>query len=176
MVVVALAATATSLTGCTQPARTGSGAAPMPSAGTTTPTSVISDPPPSDSPSIKARTRVSATPTTPSARSTATTGDEVPCTQESLLPLMKQKFDDPATGLVIERVDIKRCRNHYAHVLAITAPDASGRQQYENEQLFLRYVKGRWESVIEGTGISCSDPDPRPEMLPACRALGYLVR
>jgi hypothetical protein len=87
---------------------------------------------------------------------------------------MKQKFDDPTTGLIIERVDIKRCRNHYAHVFAITAPDSSGRQQYENEQLFLRYVKGRWESVIEGTGISCSDPDIRPEMLPACRALGYL--
>ncbi len=89
---------------------------------------------------------------------------------------MKRKFDDPANKLIIERVDIKRCRNHYAHVFAITAADASGRHEYENEQLFLRNTRGHWESVIEGTGISCSDPDPRPEMVPACRALGYLDR
>jgi hypothetical protein len=57
MVVVALAATATSLTGCTQPGRTDSGAAPMPSASTATPTSATSDPPPSHRPSNNARTR-----------------------------------------------------------------------------------------------------------------------
>jgi hypothetical protein len=78
--------------------------------------------------------------------------------------------------LIIERVEIKRCRNHYAHVFAITAADASGRHEYENEQLFMRRVNGRWESVIEGTGISCDDPDIRPELLSACRALGYLSR
>ena len=86
---------------------------------------------------------------------------------------MKRKFDDPATGLIIARVDVKRCRNNYAHVFAITAPDPSGRSEYENEQLFLRRVNGRWVSVAEGTGISCEDPDLRPEMLSACRALGY---
>jgi hypothetical protein len=96
------------------------------------------------------------------------------CTQEVLLPLMKQKFDNPATQLVIERVNIKRCRNHYAQVFAITAANASGRHEYENEQLFLRYVNGQWQSVVEGTGISCQDPDIRTDLLAACRALGYL--
>jgi hypothetical protein len=100
--------------------------------------------------------------------------DQVACTEQTLLPLMRQRFDDPDTGLSIERVNIKRCRNHYAHVFAITAADASGRHEYENEQLFLRYVNGRWESVIEGTGISCKDTDLRAELLMACRALGYL--
>ena len=87
---------------------------------------------------------------------------------------MKQKFDDPANKLIIERVDIKRCRNHYAHVFAITAANPSGQPQYENEQLFLRDVNGHWESVAEGTGISCDDPDLLAELRTACRALGYL--
>lgn len=87
---------------------------------------------------------------------------------------MKQKFDDPATELIIERVDIKRCRNHYAHLFAVTAANPSGRPQYENEQLFLRYVHGQWESVEEGTGISCHDPDIHADLYAACHALGYL--
>jgi hypothetical protein len=104
----------------------------------------------------------------------ATSGEPDGCTQETLLPLMKQKFDDPATELIIERVDIKRCRNHYAHLFAVTAANPSGRPQYENEQLFLRSVNGRWESVAEGTGISCYDPDIRGDLYAACHALGYL--
>jgi hypothetical protein len=100
--------------------------------------------------------------------------DAAACTPEAFLPLLKRKFDDPATGLIIERVDVKRCRNNYAHVFAIPAADPSGQSSYESEQLFLRRVAGRWESVIEGTGISCDDPDIRPELLSACRALGYL--
>ena len=100
--------------------------------------------------------------------------DQDACTQATLLPLMKQKFDDPATGYVIERVDIRRCRNRYAHVFAVTAANASGQRQYENEQLFLRYVNGHWESVEEGTGIYCEDPDIHAGLLAACRALGYL--
>ena len=87
---------------------------------------------------------------------------------------MKEKFDNQAPGLIIERVDIKRCRNHYAHVFAITAPTGSDDTSYENEQLFLRYVDGRWESVAEGTGLSCDDPDIPADLASACRALGYL--
>ena len=87
---------------------------------------------------------------------------------------MKQKFDDPANNLIIERVDIKRCRNHYAHVLAITAANPQSQSQYESEQIFLRYVNDHWESVAEGSGISCADPEMLAALHRACRALGYL--
>ena len=48
------------------------------------------------------------------------------------------------------------------------------RREFENEQLFLRFVDGQWQSVAEGTGISCDDEDkdagacrrmPRPRVL-----------
>jgi hypothetical protein len=164
--------TAVSLIGCAPVARSGSGTAPGSSAGTSASTSAADDPSPSTG-STTAPARPRATTTTPSARSTAANGQNA-CTQETLLPLMKRKFDDPANKLIIERVEIKRCRNHYAHVFAITAANPSGQPQYENEQLFLRYVNGHWESVAEGTGISCDDPDLLAELRTACRALGYL--
>ena len=106
-------------------------------------------------------------------RSSTASADRTACTPDAFLPLLKRKFDDPAAGLIIERVDVKRCRNNYAQVFAITAADPSGRSEYENEQLFMRRVNGRWESVAEGTGISCEDPDLPTEMLSTCRALGY---
>jgi hypothetical protein len=171
MVMAALLTTAVSLTGCSPPARSGSGTAPGPSAGTPTPTFAADNPSPSTW-STTAPAQPRATTTTPSARSTATNAQNA-CTQETLLPLMKQKFDDPANKLIIERVDIKRCRNHYAQVFAITATNPPGQPQYENEQLFLRYANGHWESVAEGTGISCDDPDLLAELRTACRALGY---
>ena len=87
---------------------------------------------------------------------------------------MKQKFDNRAPDLIIERVDIRRCRNHYAHVFAITGPTGLPGTNYENEQLFLRYVNGQWASIAEGTGLSCSDSDIRANLRSACRALGYL--
>jgi hypothetical protein len=172
LVVAALLTTAVSLTGCAPPARSGSGAAPGPSVGALTPTSAADDRSPSTG-STKAAAQPGATTTTPSARSTASNGQNA-CTQATLLSLMKQKFDDPANKLIIERVNIKRCRNHYAHVFAITAANPPGQPQYENEQLFLRYVNGHWESVAEGTGISCDDPDLRADLRTACRALGYI--
>jgi hypothetical protein len=140
--------------------------------GTPTPTSAADDPSPSAG-STTAPAQPGATPTTASARSTAS-NDQNACTPARLLRLMKQKFDDQANKLIIERVDIKRCRNHYAHVFAIAAANPPGQPQYENEQLFLRYVNGHWESVAEGTGISCDDPDLPAELRTACRALGYL--
>jgi hypothetical protein len=96
------------------------------------------------------------------------------CTPEVLLPWMKRRFDDPSKGLVIERVYIKRCLNGYAHVFAITRRNPPGDpRQYENEQLFLHLVDGQWQSIAEGTGISCSDDDLRPELVAPCRGLGY---
>ena len=172
MVVAALLTTAVSLTGCASPIRSGSGTAPAPSAGTPAPTSVADDPSPSTG-STTAHAQSRGTTTTPSARPAASNGRNA-CTQATLLPLLKQKFDDPANKLIIERVDIKRCRNHYAHVFAITAANPPGQPQYENEQLFLRYVNGHWESVAEGTGLSCDDPDLPADLRTACRALGYL--
>ena len=98
---------------------------------------------------------------------------EAACAQEVLLQFLKNKFDNPATGLIIERADIRRCRDGYAHVYAVTERDASGSPQFENEQLFLRFVDGQWQSVAEGTGISCDDEDKTPEHAAACLALGY---
>jgi hypothetical protein len=98
---------------------------------------------------------------------------EMACTQEVLLQTLKSRFDDPATGLIIERADIRRCRGGYAHVFAVTERHASGSPQFENEQLFLRFVDGQWQSVAEGTGISCNDEDKTSEHAAACIALGY---
>jgi hypothetical protein len=88
---------------------------------------------------------------------------------------MKRKFDDPARELIIDRVDIRRCRNGYAHVYAVTRENPPGHPRHEpREQLFLYFEGGQWQSVSEGTGISCSDHDLRPaQLLTACRALGY---
>jgi hypothetical protein len=171
LVVAALLATAVSLIGCAAPARWGSGTAPGPSPGTPTPTSAADDPASTAPTTAPAHPRASLS--APPTRATAGNGRNA-CTQATLLPLMKQKFDDPANKLIIERVDIRRCRNHYAHVFAITAANPPGQPQYENEQLFLRYVNGHWESVAEGTGISCDDPDLPAGLRTACRALGYL--
>jgi hypothetical protein len=91
-----------------------------------------------------------------------------------LLPLMKRRFDAPAVGLVIERVDIRRCGNGYVHLFAISSQNPPGQPNMESEQLFMHFVDGQWQSVSEGTGISCNDTDLRPEeLLTACRALGY---
>ena len=98
---------------------------------------------------------------------------EIACTHEVLLESLRTRFDDPTTGLAIERADIRRCRNGYAHVYAVTKPDASGSSRFENEQLFLRFVDGEWQSVAEGTGISCDDEEKTPEHIAACLALGY---
>jgi hypothetical protein len=90
-----------------------------------------------------------------------------------LLPLMKRRFDDPGIGLVIDDVDIQRCRGGYVHLFAVSRQGPTG-PSFENEQLFLRFVDGEWQSVAEGTGISCSDPALEPaEVVAACRALGY---
>ncbi len=76
--------------------------------------------------------------------------------------------------MIIERADIRRCRNGYAHVYAIAKSTASPPAGVENEQLFLRFVDGQWQSVAEGTGISCEyDGDRFPELAAACSALGY---
>jgi hypothetical protein len=88
--------------------------------------------------------------------------------------LLKQKLDDPSTELIIERVDIRRCRNGYAHVFAVPRQNPPEDQhQYESEQLFLRDIGGSWQIVESGTGISCNDSDIRAPLLQACRALGY---
>jgi hypothetical protein len=114
-----------------------------------------------------------ATTTAPTTR--VTTADpgtaRAACTSQAILPLLQRKFD--SGELAIVRADIKRCRNGYAHVFAISRPNPPGHPQYENEQLFLRDVNGSWQSVAEGTGIACSDADITAALLGACRALGY---
>jgi hypothetical protein len=117
----------------------------------------------------------SPSPTDPTTRVTASTPGtrNAACSSGAILPLLKRKFDNPSGELAIVRADIKRCRNGYAHVFAISRHNPPGHPQYENEQLFLRDVNGAWQSVAEGTGIACSDADITAAMLRACRALDY---
>jgi hypothetical protein len=126
-------------------------------------------------PTTTAGTSPSATTTAPTTRVTASTPgtSHAACTSQALLPLLKRKFDNPSSELTIVRADLKRCRNGYAHVFAISRHNPPGHPQYDNEQLFLRDVNGSWQSVAEGTGIACSDADITAAMLRACRALDY---
>jgi hypothetical protein len=126
-------------------------------------------------PTTPAGTSPSATTTAPTTKVTTSTPGraDAACTSQAMLPLLKQKFDNPSSQLTIVRADIKRCRNGYAHVFAISRHNPPGHAQYENEQLFLRDVNGSWQSVAEGTGIACSDADITAAMLRACRALDY---
>jgi hypothetical protein len=125
------------------------------------------------SPTTAAPAPSATTTTLPTAVTTSTTPgvSGAACSSQAILPLLKRKFD--SGELVIVQADIKRCRNGYAHVFAISRPNPPGHPQYENEQLFLRDVNGSWQSVAEGTGIACSDADITPAMLRACRALDY---
>ena len=143
---LALIATVGPLTACSGTSSPGAVAAPTPSAPT-----VI----------------------TPSPTSTLS-AFEAACAQDVLLQFLKNKFDNPATEMIIERADLRRCRDGYAHVYAVTQLNPSGSARYENEQLFLRFVNGEWQSVAEGTGMSCeNDRDRFPELAAACSALGY---
>lgn len=103
-------------------------------------------------------------------------GFAVACTSGVLLPWLKQRLDDPARQISIERVDIVRCRGGYAHVWAVPRTNPSGAPQYDADQLFLRFVDGSWTVVEEGSGVACDDPvsDAHPPFLHACWALGYL--
>jgi len=113
--------------------------------------------------------------TTPPAISPSATtlNFDAACTSEVLLPLLKSTFDDPSRDLIIDRVDIQRCRNGYAHAFAVPRQNPSASPQYESEQLFMRYVSGQWTTVAQGTGISCTDPDLESDLLTVCTALGY---
>jgi hypothetical protein len=155
--VLLIVVTAGSLLGCSVRSRSGSGpsAAGSPAGVDATATDTV------------------ATTARPSATPTAVTFQQA-CTEQILLPFMKRKFEDPARELIISRVDIRRCRNGYAHVYAVTRENPRGHPQYEHEQLFLYFEGSQWQSVSEGTGISCSDHYLRPaQLLTACRALGY---
>ena len=69
-----------------------------------------------------------------------------------------------ARGSVSSRIQIVRCRNGYARVLA---PPENG------EQYFVGYLSGRWQQVSSGSGLACSDPDIGRALLRACTALEY---
>lgn len=63
-----------------------------------------------------------ATTTAPARVTTVAPGTaRAACTSQAILPLLQRKFD--SGELAIVRADIKRCRNGYAHVLAIPRPN-----------------------------------------------------
>jgi hypothetical protein len=106
------------------------------------------------------------------AAPSTTSGFKAACTTRVLLPLLKKRLDDPSRQLVVERVDIERCRNGYTHVFAIPKENPPGAPQYDADQLWLQYVDGDWRTVAEGSGIACDDADIDADLLRACRALG----
>jgi hypothetical protein len=101
-----------------------------------------------------------------------TLGFKAACTAKVLLPLLKKQLDNPAQKLVVERVDVERCRMGYAHVYAIPHQNPPDEPQYDADQLWLQYVGGTWKTVAEGSGIACDDSDIDADLLRACRALG----
>jgi hypothetical protein len=120
-------------------------------------------------------TEPSATTTAPTATTTATAttlGFRAACTSKVLLAHLKKQLDDPARELVVDRVEVDRCRNGYVHVYAIPRMNPPDHPQYDPDQLWLRYRDGTWTTVAEGSGIACSDTDIDQALLTACRALG----
>ena len=97
------------------------------------------------------------------------------CTARVLLPFIKQSFDHSAKELIIDRIDIHRCRGGYAYLHMIPRTNPTGHPQYDAAQVYLRYVDGWWKVVTIGTGIRCSDPGMPSQVRRACRALGYLT-
>ncbi|HET9081249.1 MAG TPA: hypothetical protein VFO01_12140, partial [Trebonia sp.] len=97
---------------------------------------------------------------------TATVGTAAACTSAAITPVLAAAFDVPGTLTIVD-TQIAQCRDGYARVLAVPRePDQ------EHEQVFLRAERGRWRIVDSGSGISCADPDLRPQVVAACVALG----
>jgi hypothetical protein len=111
--------------------------------------------------------------------STSTSPAASACEPQAFLPVLKAAFDNTAEELRVVRVDVRRCRNGYAQVVAV--PDTSvckpGIEHcYDSVQVWLRLDDGEWKILNSGTGISCEDTDLSPTLRPACRALGYPVQ
>jgi len=125
------------------------------------------------SPTTSAPAAIGTPPPTSVSPTRSVLSFEEACTSEVLLPLMRERFDAPSQDLVIKSVQIERCRGGYAHVFAIPRENPAAGPQYESEQLYLRFAAGEWESVEEGTGITCQDSDISGAFIEACEALGY---
>jgi hypothetical protein len=97
------------------------------------------------------------------------------CAPSSLLPVLKSWFDDPSIEAEITKVDVLRCRNGYAHVIAIPRVNPPGHSQLDGLQVFMQYRKGHWYGLDFGTGIGCGGEGTPPDkpLEKACAALGY---
>ena len=85
-----------------------------------------------------------------------------------------KKDSDP--GIAILRVEIRECRNQFAHVSAY--PDQSGcppvsqGRCFNNGNVFLQFVSGTWRFITEGSGIDCRYDVTPAALGEACEALG----
>lgn len=98
-----------------------------------------------------------------------------PCTARGFLPVLRRRYDTPATKLRIAHATVIRCRGRYARVLAVPDPKVCHPGVgycYETEQVFLRSVGGRWQILFSGTGVTCRG-ETNAQVRRICQALGY---
>jgi hypothetical protein len=96
------------------------------------------------------------------------------CTPSSLLPVLRSWFDDPSNEARIAKVQVLRCRNGYAFVIAVPRVNPPGHNQLDGLQVLMQYRNGRWHSLDFGTSIGCDEGGPFDKAVQqACAALGY---
>lgn len=96
------------------------------------------------------------------------------CEPRSILPVLKASIDDESINLRISTVEVLRCRNGYAEVMAV--PDNADCQPgvgfcYDSARVFLGRDDDEWSILDVGTGIGCEDADLTEDLIAACEAL-----
>jgi hypothetical protein len=105
------------------------------------------------------------------------TTSAAPCGASDFLTVLKAAMDGSAPDLTIVKVNVTRCRNDYAFVLAV--PDNSSCQQggscFDSAQVLLGWDGQAWNILNSGTDIGCTSIPLSDQTLVACKALGYPV-
>ena len=76
----------------------------------------------------------------------------------------------------IVSVQVKECQSGYARVITVPSDVTCGEPGgscFDNDQIFLRAVAGRWTVLDSGSGLDCSNSQTLlPRDVSACKALG----
>ncbi len=100
-----------------------------------------------------------------------------PCAASDFLSVLKAAMDGSAPDLTIVDVEVTRCQNDYAFVLAV--PDNSSCQSggscFDSAQVLLGWNGTSWNILNSGTDIGCTSIPLSDQALVACKALGYSV-
>jgi hypothetical protein len=115
------------------------------------------------------RFTVSGVVVAPAAVSTAS------CDPAKMLTVVRALVAPPPPQSIVS-VQVKECQNGYARVLAVPSNVTCGKPGgpcFDNDQLFLKAVAGRWTVLDSGSGLNCSNSQSLPPTdVPACKALG----